>query len=143
MKTQLARLLFFSCLILSFSAVSWAADQDEAVKASKDILTSIQQKQFEKLWNTQMSKWFKTKVTKESFIANLTLGRQQFGTPGESKYIDMAYSKTDQSTGYQGEIYAFNYLNTYTAGKFYERIVVIKEDDGKFRLAGLFGAQAP
>ncbi|MGD0283681.1 MAG: DUF4019 domain-containing protein [Dissulfurispiraceae bacterium] len=142
MKTQFIRFFFVACLV-SFSTVVFAADQDEAIKAGNEILASIQQKQFEKLWNTQTSQFFKSKITKDSFLANLTLGRQQLGAPGESKFIDMAYSQTDPATGYNGEIYAFNYLNAYAAGKFYERIVVIKEQDGKFRLSGLWGAPAP
>src|SRR4029434_9524762 len=103
----------------------------------------IQQKQYEKLWNNQMSEVFKSKVSKDSFIANLTIGRQSLGSPVSSEFIDLAYSRFDPSTGYQGEIYALNYLNAYTAGNFYERIVVVKEKDGKFRLAGLWGAPAP
>ncbi len=120
-----------------------ATDQDEALKASRDILTSIQQKQYEKLWKSQVSQFFKSKITKDSFIANLTLGRQQLGAPGESKFIDITYAQTDPATGYKGEIYSFNYLDTYAAGKFYERIVVIKEQDGKFRLSGIWSAPAP
>ena len=90
-----------------------------------------------------MSEFFRSKMTKNSFLANMTMGRQQIGAWTESKFIDMAYSQIDPASGTKGEIYAFNYLSTYTAGKFYERVVVIKEKDGKFRLAGLFGSPAP
>jgi len=120
-----------------------AGDQEEAAKAAREILMSIQQRQFEKLWDTQTSTFFKEKMTRDSFMANLSLGRQQLGAPGESKFVDMAYSQFDSTTEYRGEIYAFNYLNTYSAGKFYERIVVIKEPDGKFRLSGLWGSPGP
>jgi len=143
MKRVYVSLFISFCLCLFLSTAALATDQDEAVKASKDIVASIQQRNFEKLWNSQTSKFFKSKITKDSFIANLTLGRQQLGTAVESKFIDMTYAQSDPSTGYKGEIYAFNYLNSYTSGKFYERIVVIKEDDGKFRLSGLWGAPAP
>jgi Protein of unknown function (DUF4019) len=142
MRRNLIVLLLSLLLTLVFG-VAMAADQDDAAKAAKEILESIRNKQFEKLWNFQTSEFFKSKVTKDSFIANLTLGRQQLGSPGESKFIDMAYSQIDPSTGFKGEIYAFNYLNSYSAGKFYERIVVVKEKDRKFRLSGLWGAPAP
>lgn len=135
--------LFLVISFLAFSGLAIASDQDEATKAAKEILTSLQQMQLEKLWTTQMSEFYKSKMTKDSFLANLTLGRQQFGSPGESKFIDMAYSQTDPSTGTKGEIYAFNFLTSYAIGKFYERIVVMKDKDGKFRLAGLWGAPAP
>lgn len=136
-----------SLLILSLVAISSpgiADDQGDAALAAKEILASLQAKQFEKLWSSQTSDWYKANVTKDSFLANLTMGRQQLGAPvGSPKFIDMAYSKSDPPSGFQGEIYAFNYLSSYTAGKFYERIVVVKEADGKFRLSGLFGAPAP
>jgi hypothetical protein len=83
------------------------------------------------------------KSPKDSFLANITMGRQQLGSPGEFKFVDMAYTQSDPTTGMKGEIYAFNYLTSYSAGKFYERIVVIKEKDGRFRLAGMWGAPAP
>jgi hypothetical protein len=138
----LTRLFFIIGYLFTTTQFAIAADQDEATKAAKDILASIQKQQFEKLWNTQTSEFFKSKMTKDSFIANLTLGRQQIGAPTETKFIDMAYTQIDPSTGFKGEIYAFNYLTTYSVGKFYERIVVVKEKDGKFRLSGLWGAPA-
>ena len=75
-------------------------------------------------------------------MANMTVGRSQLGSANEARFVDMAYSQTDPTTGIKGEIYAFNYATSYTAGKFYERIVVIKEKDGRFRLAGVWGAPA-
>jgi hypothetical protein len=138
--------LFISLLILISVALaastSFAGDREDAEKAAKQILTSLQSKKYEVLWNTQMSEFFRSKMTKDSFLANMTMGRQQLGTVTDSKFIDMAYSQVDPATGTKGEIYAFNYLNTYSVGKFYERIVVIKEKDGIFRLAGLWGSPA-
>jgi len=128
--------------LLLASTSSFASDQDDAAKAAKDILKALQSGQYNTLWDSQVSEFFKSKMTKDSFLANMTLGRKQLGTPGETKFVDMAYSQTDPATGMTGEIYAFNYLNTYSAGKFYERIVVLKEKDGRFRLAGLWGAPA-
>jgi hypothetical protein len=134
----------FAILLTGLTSTGLATtDQEDATKAAAEILTSIHEQKFEKLWTTQTSEWYKSKVTKESFIANLTLGRQPLGLPQDIKFIDMAYAKMDASTGYQGDIYAFNYLTTYAVGKFYERVVVIKEKDGAFRLSGLWGAPAP
>lgn len=125
------------------ASTSFAGDREDAEKAAKQILAALQSKKYEVLWNTQMSEFFRSKMTKHSFVANMSMGRQQLGAVTDSKFIDMAYSQMDHATGTKGEIYAFNYLNTYTVGKFYERIVVIKEKDGYFRLAGLWGSPAP
>lgn len=141
MKTLLRNLLFLVGL-LALGSAAFSGDQEDAEKAAGEVLSSLQSRNYEKLWNTQMSAFFKSRVTKDSFLANMTMGRQQLGSPGESRFLDMAYSKSDPASGIKGEIYAFNYLNAYAAGRFYERIVMIKEQDGKFRLAGLWGSPA-
>jgi hypothetical protein len=141
MKINL-RALLFAFLFAVMPLPSLAADQDDAAQAAKEILHSLREGQYTKLWDTQTSAFFKAKMTKDSFLANMSMGRQQLGKPGNSKFVDMAYSQSDPSSGTKGEIYAFNYLNAYAAGNFYERVVVIKEADGKFRMAGLWGSPA-
>lgn len=142
MKISVMKNIFCTFAVLAAST-AFAGDREDADKAAKAVLTSLQNKNYEAVWDNQMSEFFRSKMTKDSFLANMTMGRQPIGTLTESKFIDMAYSQIDPASGTKGEIYAFNYLNTYTAGKFYERVVVIKEKDGKFRLAGLFGSPAP
>ncbi len=144
MRMKKSFVLIFIFILASLTPLtSFAGDQEDAEKAAKQILSLIQNRKYEDLWSTKMSEFFRSKMTKDSFLANMTMGRQQLGVAINSKFIDMAYSKVDPASGTKGEIYAFNYLDTYTIGKFYERIVVIKEKDGVFRLAGLWGSPAP
>jgi hypothetical protein len=110
------------------------------LKAANEVLADIQKLSFEVLWNDQTSDVFKSSTTKDSFIENLANARQPFGQAAESEFIDMTYAQTDPATGYKGDIYAFNYLNTYAAGKYYERIVVVKNKEGNFRFAGLWAS---
>jgi hypothetical protein len=117
-----------------------ADDHDDALKAANAILGNIQKLSFEVLWNDQTSDVFKSSTTKDSYIVNLANARQPLGQAADSEFIDMTYAQTDPTTGYKGEIYAFNYLNTYAAGRYYERIVLVKEKDGKFRFAGLWAS---
>lgn len=143
---MLIRTIFILIVVIlpSLSNIATGADQDDAKKASKEIVSLLARKQFQLLWNSLTSKFFKDKMTKDSFVANMSIGRAQLGELTDSKLIDIAYSETDPADpGYKGKIYAFNYLNTYSAGKFYERVVVMKEDDGQFRLSGLWGSPAP
>lgn len=136
--------LFVATMLALSWGLSIAADQDDAKKAASEILTLLRSGQYTELWETQTSTFFKSKLTKDSFLANMAMGRQQLGNPtGDPKFIDMAYSKSDPSSGFKGEIYAFNYLSSYAAGSFYERVVVVKEQDGKFRMSGVWGAPAP
>jgi len=133
--------IIISVLTLNYG-VAEATDQNDATNAATSILQSIHGHQFEKLWNVQTSQWFKEKTTEDSFIANLSLGAQQVGAAQDSKLVDISYSRSDPATGFVGEIYACTYITTYSVGKFYERVVVLKENDGKFRLSGLWGSPA-
>lgn len=139
---QLLRFCAAALLALSWG-LSVAADQDDARKAASEVLSSLRGGQYAKLWDTQTSAFFKAKLTRDSFLANMAIGRQSLGSPvGNPKFVDMAYSQSDPPSGFKGEIYAFNYLSSYATGNFYERIVVVKEQDGKFRMSGLWGAPA-
>ncbi len=57
--------------------------------------------------------------------------------------MEVSDARSAKSLDYQGTVYAVSYLNTYAAGRYLERVVVLKEKDGKFRLAGLWGTNAP
>lgn len=142
MKTLAARLVvvFAGLLMCGWSL---AADVDEALKAAKEIRKAIQDKKYEEVWNTRMSKAYQSKTTKAAFIINLKLGRQQVGNFVKSTYVDMASGKAQPGSGFDGDVYTFNYQATYEAGNYYERVVIIKDPDGKFRLAGLWGQALP
>lgn len=134
---------FLSIAAFLIPVFSMAADAEDATKAATEILQGLQKKSFNDVWSFKTSAWFKTKMTKESFMANMSMGRNQLGSVlAPSQFVDMAYSKSDPANAFVGEIYAFNFLSTYSAGKFYERIVVVKDEDGIFRLSGIFGAPA-
>ena len=135
--------LILAVAVIALPRLATAAASDDAAAAAKLIITRLQGGQYEAVWNENTSAWFKQRTTKESFLANMNLGRQSLG-PSNSppEFVDMSYAKGDPATNYQGDIYAFNFRTSYTAGKFYERIVVIKDTDGKFKLSGVFGTQA-
>ena len=133
--------VFISLALLSVPAA--AAEQQDAEAAAKAIISSLDGRQYKKLWDAQTSAFFKKQVSEDSFLANMSMGRAPLGKLLNSRFIDVSFSQHDPATGFQGRIYAFNYLNTYAAGKFYERIVVVKEPDGQFRLAGIWGNPAP
>ena len=142
MNTALRNLILGATLALGAGVCS-AADKDEAARAAQHILATLQQQQFEQLWDSQTSEFFKRQITRESFIENLTLGRQQLGAPGASAFMQVTMATSDPASGYTGEIYVFNYRNAYASGEYLERIVVVKDDDGEFRLSGLWAAALP
>ena len=123
-----------------FISIVHGAEKDDAEQAAVAILNALDNRQYETVWNSLTSKWFKEKTTKDSFLANMTMGRAQLGGKAtEKQLVDYSYATQDPGTGFKGKIYAFNFKTAYPAGQFYERIVVVQEMDGKFRLSGLWG----
>jgi hypothetical protein len=116
---------------------------DQARIAAKDILDTMAKGMYQSLWDKKTSQWFKGKIEKNVFISNMSLGRPQLGNLTESEIISIDYATSDQATGYTGHIYAVNFRNKYTVGEFFERIVLIKESDGGYRLSGIFGSPVP
>ncbi len=120
------------------SSVNKAASE----KAARDILRLLSEKKYGDLWDIRTSDFIKLRKSKDAFVADMTIGRSQLGQLGESQLVSAEVTTYDPSTGYRGVIYAVTFINTYTSGKFFERFVVIKEKDGDFRLAGIWGDTA-
>jgi len=142
MKVALLHLLL--CVMLALiPGLSSAADEDEATKAANEIITSIRDKNFEKLWNLQMSDGLKSQVTKDLFFTRQRERSHQLGVISNSVFIGMERLQTDRLTGFEGVVFAFKCRSSYTTGIFYEEIVIVKEKDGKFRLSGQYMAPWP
>ncbi|RIA31895.1 uncharacterized protein DUF4019 [Ectopseudomonas oleovorans] len=109
-------------------------------KAARNILKLLSEKKYADLWDGQISDWFKLKKNKDAFVADMTIGRSQLGELSASELVSAEGTNYDPSTGYKGPIYSVTFINTYTSGKYFERLVVIKEKDGDFRLAGIWGS---
>jgi hypothetical protein len=121
-----------------------AQAQESAARASaQGIIKRIAAKEYSQLWDSLVSDWFKQRITKAAFIANMTMSRSPIGPLTQSSILQASHLDIDQTTGYKGDIYTFMFENIYSNAKFYEQIVVIREPDGTYRLSGLQGAPAP
>ena len=136
-------LLFLFGFFFFSSNEPLADERQSAAQAARDIMSAFSDRQYKQIWDTQMSEVFQKQMTEDSFLANMSIGRAQLVKFSSSKIVDVQYSERDPATGYKGKIYAFTFLNIYAVGRFYERIVVNKENDGIYRLAGLWGSPAP
>jgi len=138
-------LAFVFAMLLGFApSYALADERDDAVAAARGIMDALAKGQFKDIWQTKTSKFFKEKVpSEETFLMNLSMGRNPLGAIKSSQLIDVAFSTTDPGSGYTGRIYAVTFKNSYPAGSFYERIVVIRESDGLFRMSGVWGTPAP
>lgn len=131
-------------LLLSLTSLTVIADDLDDAKASvATIKKLIGQGDFENLYDRYVSALFKSQAPRATFIQNMKQGRQTVGAIRESTLISHTFSEKDLTTGYTGKIYSFDYLSKYNQAAFYERLVVIKENDGQFRLAGIWAQPAP
>ena len=131
------------CLALLVASAARGADGDDATQAADAILAALDDQRYESIWAHQSSQTLRDKVAKDDFVARIAIGRAQLGRIQNRKLVEVSSAQSAVPAGYQGTVYAVSYLNTYAAGRYLERVVVLKEKDGKFRLAGLWGTNAP
>lgn len=140
-RTLIATALAIQCLV--FAAPVAAGEQEDADSAAKQVLDLLTSAQFPKLWDSQASKHLKKTVKRDDFLRDMQIGRANIGKLQDSQLVKSSVADADDGAGFKGRVYTAMYLNTYESGKFYERIVLVREQDGKFRLAGIQGMQVP
>ena len=123
--------------------LAFAAEADDAENAVTAIRRAIVRQDFEDVYDNRVSELFKARVRKSEFIQNLKNGRATVGEQQAATLISHTFSEFDAATGYKGKIYAFDYHVKYEKATFYERLVVVRDPDGKFRLAGIWANPAP
>lgn len=123
---------------LNLTSIALASDADDARQAADIIMTKMSQGDYKSVWDNDMSQLFRSKFTKDSFLANLTSGRSMLGAKVEGKLFEYTRTTGDSASGYQGDIYAFTYKNVYKGATVYEKVVVINENGDGFKLAGFF-----
>ena len=137
------RLLLIALLALLPAQGALADAGGDAKRAATAIRASIAAGRYEQLYDDQTSSWMKQRVNRQQFIASLQSGRAQMGPIVSETYLTSALMQEDPQSGYKGEIYSFDYKAKYAQASFYERIVVIRDADGAFRLSGLVAQPAP
>jgi Protein of unknown function (DUF4019) len=117
-------------------------NSDKAVAAARTIMTLAGENKVNTIWDQHTAAWYKSKLDKTAFLQNLSFGRKSVGGPPQSvKLQSVKYAKGE--TGLPGDVFTVSFESQYAVGKFYERIVVLKETDGEFRLVALSTAPAP
>jgi len=117
--------------------------QKVAQQSGEDIVKALGQQKYKLVWDEKVSQWFKKQVTEDGFLANMSMGRAQLGSMQSTSLVSSEYASTDPSSGFRGDIYALTFRSKYANGELYERIVVIKDIDGQFKLSGIFASPVP
>ena len=124
-------------------SVSAEAQSNKAEASARQLIGNLGAQKYQTVWDQETSGWFKQRTTENAFLANMTMGRASLGNLNKVTLVSTDHSIQDPTSGYQGDIYVFTFRDTYSVGDFFERIVVIKENDGEYRLSGIFGSPAP
>jgi len=120
-----------------------AGEEDDARSAVEEIRTTISKQEFELLWDSHLSEVFKGGVRKADFLQNMRQGRAHVGLARAVTPMSYTFAEFDPTTGYRGKIYSFDFHVKYERGAFLERLVVVKDPDGRYRLAGIWANPAP
>lgn len=137
MNAKLLQIMVVICAFLGGAPVL-ADEMSDARSVATQILSKLDQRRNAEIWDSEVSNWFKARMTRDAFLANLTMFQAQFGSPGaQRKLIQQSQSQGDVQSGYKGAVYSFMFSATYPVAKAYEVIVLIRED-GKFRISGLY-----
>jgi hypothetical protein len=122
----------------SINSTSGSSDKIQSEKAAAAIMDNLKRQQYTFVWDHQVSEFFKQRTDKEQFINVYSSSRAFLGELLNTQLISTDVSSYDPSTQYEGVIHAITFINTYSAGIFFERIVLLKEKDGTFRLSGFW-----
>jgi Protein of unknown function (DUF4019) len=119
------------------------SSEASAEMAASDILKSFSNQEFKTIWDQKISDWARKNWSKDGFLSSMAMSRPQLGKLIDSQVITKEHATFDQATNYTGDIYAITFRNKYTTGDFYERLVVVQDSDGKYRLSGIYGSPVP
>jgi hypothetical protein len=139
------RALIIVCLfLLTLNLADHARAQEaNAQEAAESILRSLSNQEYRGVWDKKTSEWAHKNWSQDVFLSNMSMGRPQLGTLQGMQVIGREHVTKDPATGFEGDIYAITFKNRYSFGEFYERIVVIKDSDGQYRLSGISGSPVP
>lgn len=124
-------------MALFFINTASADDISDARKSAVDILIKLEQGKNTEVWESNVSNWFKDRMTRDAFLANLTIIRAQLGGPGvDRKLVQQNQADGDPVSGYKGIVFSFTFSTMLPGAKVYEMIVLIREGNS-YKLSGL------
>jgi hypothetical protein len=125
------------CSIAFFTPKVASAQEANAQEAAQYILGQLAQPQYDLLWDQKVSDYAKSHMSKDAFVSRMAIARPQLGKLISFSTVSREHTMRDQLTGFEGDMYAITFRSKYEVGEFYERIVVVKDQDGQYRLANL------
>lgn len=113
-------------------------DKTEATQKAKRIMALLIDGEPALVWDEWSSEVFKSAMPRDAFAAHINGTREQLGDLKSSEFVSAQYMSGDPQLGFEGDLYVVVYLNTYNAGVLNERVVMVKDSDGVFRMGGIW-----
>lgn len=118
-------------------ALAVADEISDARVAGIRVLEDLEQRKNTGVWSSGISDWFKERMTRDAFLANMTIVQAQLGgIASERKLVQQNRTDSNPPTGYTGPIFSFLFATTFPAANIYESVVMIREG-GVYKVSGL------
>ena len=135
--------ILMGLLVALCVSTALADGQADAAGVASSFRFSMEQKRYERIWDSLLATSFKQLADKQAFVANLRQGQSQLGAIKGTTLVSQTLSHYDPATNYTGDMYTFDYRVQYEKAAFFERVVVIKDTDGSLKVGGIWASPAP
>jgi hypothetical protein len=133
----------FSYFLCAYSYAQEDASQKSAQKAAEEILHAFANQKFRHVWTDLVSEWGHKNWLEDSFISQNAIQRPTLGSLTNLSIVSRNHYTHDPTYNVDGDFYTITFKSTYTSGQFYENVVVMRDSDGQYRMAGIWGAPVP
>ncbi len=124
-----------AALLVLSASVCLAADK-AAVKASAAFLSLVDSGQYAQSWD-QASAFFKSKVPQDAWVQQLSTARKPYGTVKSRKILG-AKDFNSLPGAPAGQYVVIEYATAFTQNDSGERVTMMRQADGSWRMAGYF-----
>ena len=125
-----------------FGGLSYSQEAS-AQKAAEEILRDLASQKIKYVWTSLVSEWAHRNWPEDVFLSQSEMQSQALGSPINFTVIGRNHASHDPINNVDADIYTVLFKSTYTSGQVYENIVVVKDSDGQYRLAGRTIAPMP
>lgn len=129
--------LFAALFLAIYTSIAQADDISDAREAGITILRNLERGMYKSVWNENVSDWFKQRMTRDAFLANMTTIQLQLGGAAtQRRPIQQNRNQGNAQIGYKDTIYTFTFATAFPSSNAYETIVLIREG-GQYKLSGI------
>lgn len=130
----------FAVLLLALFATlpAMGSDTEDATAAARRVFDALGSQDYEKLYDSLCAQSLKKTLSKDDFVAQVAIARSRLGTPTSTTVVGAEEREADKTSGTEGRLWAVSFNNAYRKEQLRERLVMVKEADGQFRMAGIW-----